>query len=491
MAIAESDGGLSANWVARWRRNPDHLVLVDELSGRRWKAGEVEVASRVMAQQMRERDVQSGSVVVMSSAPSDATALTFIALVRLGAVVVPLNTAATPREIGHAVAVSGATMAFADEHARFDGIVEVASVRLPAPGELPQFSDHDDELDGARGSDDALICFTSGTTGAPKGAPLSHANVLAGTLALIECWQWTPDDVLVSALPMFHVHGLLVALAGTLTAGATLIVHDSFDPARMIDSVIARQATLLFGVPTMWSRLVASGRLSEARVLRLAISGSAPLAPPLFDAITAEVGFAPVERYGMTETMILTSTPVNGLRRAGTVGRPLPGVAVRLADDGVVEVAGASVFAGYLTRSPHDPPLRSSFTEDGWFRTGDIGEWDGADLRLVGRASELIITGGYNVYPREVEDALREDEAIVDVAVVGTPDDVWGEVVVAFVVVVPGETEADLVTRWAELCARELAPYKKPRVWHLVDELPRNAMGKVRRDALRDSVIGQ
>ena len=219
------------------------------------------------------------------------------------------------------------------------------------------------------------------------------------------------------------------------------------------------------------------------------MSGSAPLAPTLFEAIAAEIGSAPVERYGMTETMILTSTPVHGIRRAGTVGRPLPGMQVRLDAEGVVEVQGDSVFRGYLTHSPDDVLLRSSFTDDGWFRTGDIGEWDGDDLRLVGRASELLITGGYNVYPREVEDVVRSDAHVADVAVVGIPDDTWGEVVVAFIVLAPDGNERDNREAWNEVCARELAPYKRPRAWHVVTELPRNAMGKVRRDALRDSVL--
>lgn len=479
----EQREGLTAHWAAGWADEPERVVITDRATGRRWRAAELEAATAAGARDLAARGLGPGDAVVLSAAPGDVTALAFIALLRLGCVVVPVNTAATPREITHVRAVSGATHAVTDGEQRFAGILPTTSPLAPilAPADAPAIA-----LDERTADDWALICFTSGTTGAPKGAPLSHGNVLAGTRALQQCWDWRPDDVLVSALPLFHVHGLLVALAGTLTSRASIILHDHFDAAAVVDSVIDAGASLLFGVPTMWSRIADAGRLDDLRGLRLPVSGSAPLSPALFERLEAGLGQAPVERYGMTETMIITSTPLDGPRRAGAVGRPLPGMDVRLADDGVVEVRGPSVFSGYLTESPTSPPLRTSFTDDGWFRTGDIGEWDGPDLRLVGRASELIITGGYNVYPREVEDVLRSDPGIVDAAVVGIPDDTWGEVVTAFLVI-PGDVVADEVTtnRWRELCARELAPYKQPRRWHVVDELPRNAMGKVLRDDLR------
>jgi malonyl-CoA/methylmalonyl-CoA synthetase len=466
-----------------WAAAPDAVVLIDQATGRRWRAGELESATAWGAGHLRSLGVKAGQSVILSAAPSDATALAFIALLRLGAVVVPVNTAASPRELAHIVQVSGASLALADEPERFTEIPahSVTPLTVPAEGgERPA------EVDQALSTDRALICFTSGTTGSPKGAPLTHGNLLAGTTALVECWQWSTDDVLISALPMFHVHGLLVALAGTLTAGGTIVVHHKFDAHRLVESALAHNATLAFGVPTMWARLAESGRLHELAQLRLAVSGSAPLAPTLFATIEDAIGCAPVERYGMTETVILTSTPVNGVRRAGTVGRPLPGMRVRIADDGVVEVHGDSVFGGYLTAAPDEPLLRSGFTDDGWFRTGDIGEWDGDDLRLVGRASELIITGGYNVYPREVEDVLRSDVAIDDVAVIGLPDDTWGETVAAFVVLAPeAVAAAETLDRWQTLCSEELAPYKRPRSFSVIDELPRNAMGKVKRDDLR------
>ncbi|CAB4940190.1 unannotated protein [freshwater metagenome] len=474
--------GVTQVWRALWAAGPERVALVDEASGRSWRRRELDDVTARAAAHLLGRGIAAGDAVILSVAPSDVAAVSFIALLRLGAVVVPVNTAATPREIEHICALSGARLALSDSLERFEGLVPaVAAESLLAPID-PVVAEL---LDLSEESARALICFTSGTTGAPKGAPLTHANLLAGTRALQQCWNWTPSDVLVSALPMFHVHGLLVALAGTLTSGATIVIHSRFDADRLIDSVRQHHATLVFGVPTMWMRLADSGRLGELATLRLAVSGSAPLSPALFSRLADQLGMAPVERYGMTETLILTSTPVDGVRRAGTVGRPLPGMSVRVADDGVVEVRGESVFGGYITSRADEPLLQDGFTDDGWFRTGDIGQWDGDDLRLIGRSSELIITGGYNVYPREVEDVLRADPRIVDVAVVGIPDDVWGESVVAFVVMGPAALGDDAtIAAWKALAESELAPYKRPRSWTIVDELPRNAMGKVMRDDL-------
>jgi malonyl-CoA/methylmalonyl-CoA synthetase len=231
----------------------------------------------------------------------------------------------------------------------------------------------------------------------------------------------------------------------------------------------------------MYARLRDAGLLPGLGGLRLLVSGSAPLDPALFDAIAAGTGQSPVERYGMTETVMLTSNPLDGERRAGSVGSPLPGVRLRLAAGGAVEVTGPSVFGGYWERPEADA---EAFTSDGWFRTGDVGALDDDGyLRLVGRASDLVITGGYNVYPREVEDVVRDHPDVVDVAVVGIPDDTWGEIVAAYVVT-RGEPD-DLGAALAAHVEPRLAPYKRPRRWTRVDEIPRNAMGKVSRDLLR------
>jgi malonyl-CoA/methylmalonyl-CoA synthetase len=246
---------------------------------------------------------------------------------------------------------------------------------------------------------------------------------------------------------------------------------------------------MFFGVPTMYALMREAGRLPGLAGLRLLVSGSAPLDPALFADVAAQAGQPPVERYGMSETVMLVSNPVRGERRPGSVGLPLPGVQVRLGEAGGVEVMGRNVFRGYWERPD---ATAEAFTEDGWFRTGDIGELDDDGyLRLVGRASDLIITAGYNVYPREVEDVVRDHPAVLDVAVVGLPDATWGETVAAFVVLRPDDADIareELEQGLAPLVEGRLAAYKRPRRWVAVDDLPRNAMGKVRRDALRDSV---
>ena len=284
------------------------------------------------------------------------------------------------------------------------------------------------------------------------------------------------------ALPLFHVHGLGIGLHGTLLAGASVVLVPRFDAEVVLDAAREHKGTMFFGVPTMYDRLAASSRSPELATLRLCVSGSAPLPPSLFAALADRAGVAVLERYGMTETLMNVSNPYEGERRAGTVGFPLPGVDLRLADDSEILVRGPNVFPGYWQRPDAN---REAFlaSDDGapWFHTGDIGTYD-ADgyLSSVGRAKELIISGGFNVYPREVEDVLRSLPAVTDVAVIGTPSDEWGEIVTAVVVAGDG-FDADALFRDA---AGQLAPYKRPRLVRVVDELPRNTLGKVLRHEL-------
>ncbi|MEA3057184.1 MAG: malonyl-CoA/methylmalonyl-CoA synthetase [Actinomycetota bacterium] len=268
-----------------------------------------------------------------------------------------------------------------------------------------------------------------------------------------------------------------MGLHGAFNAGAAVVLQRGFDPEAVLDA--CDDVTMFFGVPTMYARLADANGLERLGRLRLCVSGSAPLSAELHERIRAESGQTIVERYGMTETLMLTTNPYSGERRAGTVGLPFPGVDVRLAPDtSEIQVRGPNVFSGYLDRPD---ATEEAFTDDGWFRTGDIGELDGDGyLSIVGRAKELIITGGYNVYPREIEDVLREHPSVRDVAVAGTPDPEWGEVVTAYV-----ETDtsfdADALLAFA---AEQLVGYKRPRLVHRVDALPRNRMGKVQRDQL-------
>jgi malonyl-CoA/methylmalonyl-CoA synthetase len=352
-------------------------------------------------------------------------------------------------------------------------------------------------LDRSGRDDLALIVYTSGTTGAPKGAMLTHGNLLAASESLRRAWRWTADDGLVLALPLFHIHGLGVGVHGCLLTGARILLLPRFEPNAVLQACSRPDATLFFGVPTMWVRLIdviaeAPEQASALRSLRLIVSGSAPLAPAIFEQIEFLAGKTVLERYGMSETTMLISNPYEGERRPGTVGLPLPGVEVRIVardreamveEVGEIQVRGPNVFPGYWHR---DEATRDAFADGGWFHTGDLGRRSEDDyVTIAGRAKELIITGGYNVYPREVEEVLETHPSVAEAAVVGVPSREWGEEVAAFVVAdsagEPPPEEA--LVAW---CAERLANYKRPRRFTFIDRIPRNALGKIVRGSLRD-----
>jgi malonyl-CoA/methylmalonyl-CoA synthetase len=471
-------GTLPRAWSARWAADPGAPSIAG-LEGQWVSAAELdERTARVAARYAADGLVPGDRLLVSVEASVDA-AIAYVAALRLGLVVVPVNTAYGPAELGPVAAAAAPAFAVLDDPGRLPG-VPATRPDVTLPGTSPGAP----ALDAAGPDDPALLVFTSGTTGTPKGVPLSHANLLASSASVEAAWRWTADDRLVLALPLFHLHGLGVGLHGTLLAGASAVILPRFDVGAVLDAVAATGATLMFGVPTMWARFAASPSVAELAALRLCVSGSAPLDPATSAAIAAGTGSPVLERYGMTETGMLTSNPYDGERRAGSVGLALPGVEVRLdhregGDEpaGEILVRGANVFAGYVGGAG----AGDAFTADGWFRTGDLGRADpDGYLRIVGRSKELIITGGYNVYPRDVEEVLRQHPGVADVAVVGRPDPEWGERVVACVV------RADPVAAGALLAwgAERLAPYKRPREVRFVDELPRNALGKVVRSAL-------
>jgi malonyl-CoA/methylmalonyl-CoA synthetase len=343
----------------------------------------------------------------------------------------------------------------------------------------------------------AAILYTSGTTGRSKGAMLTHGNLRSNALTLKAYWDWQPGDVLIHALPIFHVHGLFVASHGALLNGSKMIWFSRFDPKAVIARM--REATVFMGVPTLYVRMLAEASLTREACagMRLYLAGSAPLLPETFDEWESRTGHRIVERYGMSETVMLTSNPyhaADGERRAGTVGFALPGVGVRVRSEkgepcaageiGGIEVKGPNVFTGYW-RLPEK--TREEFTADGWFRTGDVGTFDpDGYLSIVGRAKDLIITGGYNVYPKEVESYLDALDGVAESAVIGVPDRDFGEAVAAVVVRRPGARldEASIV---AALKA-QIAGFKVPRRVYVVDDLPRNAMGKVQKKELAQRV---
>ena len=466
-------GSLPNAWAEEWRAAPYERVLRD-LDGT-WLDG-FDMLDRTarIAGRLHGAGLRAGDRVLVSGDTSVDFVLAHCAALRLGLVVVPTNSAYTEREIDVLLQVAQPRAAILERdelRAMMPGDVITTGVDVGLPDAIVP------ELDAATVDDPALLPFTSGTTGVPKGALLSHGNLLASAEAVRRAWVWTPADTLILCLPLFHVHGLGVGIHGAFNAGGAVILQRGFDPEAVLAA--ADEATMFFGVPTMYARLASADGLERLGKLRLCVSGSAPLSAELHERIRAASGQTILERYGMTETLMLTTNPYEGERRAGTVGMPFPGVELRLAQEtNEIEVRGPNVFAGYLDRPE---ATAEAFTEDGWFRTGDIGALDDDGyLSIVGRAKELIITGGYNVYPREDEDVRRLHPAVRDAAVVGTPDDEWGEVVTAFVEA-DDTFDADAVAAFA---AEQLAPYKKPRVIHRVDALPRNALGKVQRDQL-------
>jgi len=342
----------------------------------------------------------------------------------------------------------------------------------------------------------AAILYTSGTTGRSKGAMLTHRNLASNAVALVESWAFTGNDILLHALPVFHVHGLFVALHCVLMSGARMLWLARFDTHEVRE--LLPHATVMMGVPTFYTRLLgdASFQRDHCRTIRLFVSGSAPLLPETFDAWRSRTGHAILERYGMTETGMIASNPLDGARVAGTVGRPLPGVEVRVTHDGracgigevgQVEVRGNNVFGGYWNLPDK---TREEFTPDGWFRTGDMGEWaaDGPGtgyLRLVGRAKDLIISGGLNVYPKEIEECLDRLPGVVESAVIGVPDADFGEAVVAVLVTREGAALDERAVIGA--LRGEIASFKIPKRVYVVSELPRNAMGKVQKNVLRET----
>jgi malonyl-CoA/methylmalonyl-CoA synthetase len=341
----------------------------------------------------------------------------------------------------------------------------------------------------------AAIVYTSGTTGRSKGAMLTHRNLASNALTLVETWGFTRGDVLLHALPIYHVHGLFVAIHCVLLSGSHMLWLPRFD-AKEVASLLPR-ATVMMGVPTFYSRLLAERTFTHdsCRTIRLFVSGSAPLLAETFEAFRDRTGQAILERYGMTETGMNTSSPLAGARVGGTVGKPLGGVELRVVGDdgapcppgqiGAVHVRGSNVFAGYW-RMPEK--TREEFTEEGFFKTGDMGEWvpegpGSGYLRLVGRAKDLIITGGLNVYPKEIEERIDAMDGVVESAVIGVPDPDFGERVTAVVVARSGHTltEAGIIAALKS----DIASFKVPKSVHFVDDLPRNAMGKVLKGDLR------
>ena len=447
-----------------------------------------------------------GARVVAQVEKSVEAMVLYLASLRAGLVYVPLNVAYRSAEIEYflqdampgVVVCQGTSFGWLSKMAFLSGATYVFTLNDDRTGSLLQraarFSP-EHAVVRCDAEDIAAIVYTSGTTGRSKGAMLSHGNLLSNAQVLQTYWDWQPDDVLLHALPIFHVHGLFVAIHGALLNGSKMLWLNKSDPKTVLQKL--PNATVFMGVPTMYMRLLAEPGLSAnaVRNMRLFISGSAPLLMETFHDWQRRTGHTVLERYGMSETVMLTSNPCNatdGARRGGTVGRPLPGVCLRVRGDqgedmlpgeaGGVQVKGPSIFKGYWNMPDK---TAEEFTADDYFKTGDVGHLD-ADgyLTLVGRSKD-IISGGYNVYPAEIEAAINAMAGVAESAVVGIPDADFGEVGVAVVV-----AEPDGVIR-GESILSQLANFKVPKQCHLVPELPRNAMGKVLKNILRSTYSGR
>lgn len=430
--------------------------------------------------------IARGDRAVVQVHKSPAAVILYLACLRAGVVFVPLNTAYGERELAYFLDdaeptllvaspdLPAAAVAFAGTRTVLAGDLASApwvGMRVPAATVV------------AAASDLAAILYTSGTTGRSKGAVLTHGNLRSNVLVLGESWRWQDDDVLLHALPIFHAHGLFVALHLALLRASPILFHERFDAAAVIRDLPA--ASVFMGVPTFYTRLLAAPELTRdlCRGVRLFVSGSAPLLAATFDEFRSRTGHTILERYGMTEALMITSNPYDGPRIAGSVGPALPGVAVRVTGDqpGVLEIKGPNLFAGYW-RNPEK--TAEDHSADGWFITGDVATIDDAGVvRIVGRAKDLIISGGYNVYPKEVELVIDGLDGIAESAVVGVPHPDFGEAVLAVIARVE-EREPDTAAIAAAIAA-ELAPFKRPKRIVVVDELPRNAMGKVQKAELR------
>ena len=456
-----------------------------------------------MAKVLADHGVAPGDRVAVQAPKTQAMLELYVGCVLAGAVFLPLNTAYTGAEIEYFLGDAEPALLVCDPAkeaalaplARSAGVGAVLTVDAREKGTLTEARDR--QTPGfeavARGGDDlAAILYTSGTTGRSKGAMLSHRALASNAQTLKEYWQFTSDDVLIHALPIFHTHGLFVATNVTLMAGSSCIFMAAFDAERIRDYM--RGATVLMGVPTFYVRLLETEGLAEAtRGMRLFVSGSAPLLAETHDRWRAVTGHAILERYGMTETNMNSSNPYDGERRAGTVGFALPGVEIIVTDPdtgaelplgevGVLEVRGPNVFSGYW-RMPEK--TAEELRGNGFFITGDLARIDDDGyITIVGRAKDLIITGGYNVYPKEIELLIDDVSGVAESAVIGVPHPDFGEAVVAVVVPEPGSavTEDAIMSAIAPALAR----FKQPKKLIFRDELPRNTMGKVQKKELRE-----
>jgi malonyl-CoA/methylmalonyl-CoA synthetase len=479
-------------------------LAIETVDGQHISYGDLMARAGQMANVLADGGVKPGHRVAAQTEKSVPGLVLYLAAVRAGAVYLPLNTAYTLNELEYFITDAEPSLVVCDP-AKAEGIGTIAAkvganvltLGADGKGSLPDVAAKASAVftTAARADDDlAAILYTSGTTGRSKGAMLTHDNLASNSLSLVDYWRFTDQDVLIHALPIYHTHGLFVASNVTLFARASMIFLPKFDPDLII-KLMAR-ATVLMGVPTFYTRLLQSPALTResARHMRLFVSGSAPLLADTHREWFARTGHAVLERYGMTETNMNTSNPYDGDRVPGAVGHALPGVTVRVTDPetgkelgretiGMIEVRGPNVFKGYW-RMPEK--TKAEFRDDGFFITGDLGKIDGAGyVHILGRGKDLVISGGFNVYPKEIESEIDAMPGVIESAVIGVPHADFGEGVTAILVCDKG-AKVDETSVLQALDGR-LAKFKMPKRVIVVDELPRNAMGKVQKNILRDT----
>jgi malonyl-CoA/methylmalonyl-CoA synthetase len=439
-----------------------------EWRGASYTFGEIDARSNRVAHLLKRRGFAKGDRLAVQLANSIELVDIFLACVKTGVIFVPVNVLYRERETAHIIG---------DADPREIITAESLPAFMAAAEECPAGRFIADQ----KPDDAAAIIYTSGTTGAAKGAVLSHANFAANARNLIEAWRINARDRFLLALPLFHIHALGNGLHCWLASGCRMRLLERFDHRTAVDELLDFKPTLFFGVPTMYVRLLDTAPDAAKTIgatMRLFVSGSAPLPAHVFDAFHTLFGHAILERYGMTETFMTLGNPYDGERRAGTVGFPLPGVEARI-EDGELLVRGENVFKGYWRRPD---ATSAAFTSDGFFRTGDLAtRADDGYFTLQGRKSDLIISGGFNIYPREIEELLLEQPGVREAAVAGVPDDLRGEVPVAFIV---GDADEATLER---VCRESLASFKVPRRFVKVESLPRTALGKVQKNLLTRS----
>ena len=448
----------------------DQVAL--EFQGRTLTFAEIDRRANSMAALLRDRGLLRGDRLCVYLANCIEYIDLYLACVRLGVIFVPINILYREREIQHILADAEPKAIVAAESA--GGSVPfwcVDDLELPTSPE-PVRADLD-------GDSPAALVYTSGTTGSSKGAILTHNNFAVNALNLTACWEISAEDRFLLALPLFHVHGLANGIHCWLASGCRTRLLPRFEHQKALDEFLDFRPSLFFGVPTIYVRLLdlpAEKARTIGSFMRLFVSGSAPLPGQVLENFRERFGHTILERYGMTETLMNISNPYRGERRPGTVGLPLPGVSARIVD-GEVQLRGPNIFAGYWRR----PPATTEAFDGGWFRTGDMGEVSaGGYYTLLGRKSDLIISGGFNIYPREIEDFLLEQEEVAEVAVAGQPDTVRGEIPIAYIVPRMPFDPTDLESR----CRRAFASFKIPRGFVVVESLPRTALGKVQKRLL-------